>query len=183
MYNEFATYYYNGEPTKYLISNSGLVYSLVTNRFIKTTITNGYERCTIYINGKPKALSIHRMVAETFLVNDDPENKTHVDHVNGCKLDNFEDNLDWVTPSENTKRAQDNGLKTSKHCEGEKSVNSKYTEKQVRYAFELMEQGWYTRDISNEVGIPYKYLCEMFSGGVWKSVSKDYDLSKRRFNC
>ena len=91
MYNEFATYYYNGEPTKYLISNSGLVYSLVTNRFIKTTITNGYERCTIYINGKPKALSIHRMVAETFLVNDDPENKTHVDHVNGCKLDNFED--------------------------------------------------------------------------------------------
>ena len=43
-----------------------------------------------------------------------------------------------------------------------------------------MEEGWFTHDIANEIGIPYKYLCEMFSGKVWKSISKDYDLSKRR---
>ena len=184
MEEEFATYFHNGIETGYLISNYGRVYSIYKRDFKPTNITNnGYETCTIYVNNKRMRLFIHRMVASTFIYNDDPENKTQVDHINGDKLDNFVDNLDWVSPAENIKRGHDNGLISKKFCEGEKSKNSKYTEKQVRRAFELMEEGWYGHDISDEVGIPYKYLCEMFSGKVWKSVSKDYDLSKRRKEC
>ena len=183
MEEEFATYFHNGVETNYLISNYGRVYSLKSNRFLEPRIFNGYETLTLYINFTRPSIFIHRMVASTFIYNDDPENKTQVDHINGDKLDNFVDNLDWVSPAENIKRGHDNGLISKKFCEGEKSKNSKYTEKQVRRAFELMEEGWYGHDISNEVGIPYKYLCEMFSGRVWKSVSKDYDLSKRRKEC
>ena len=184
MEEEFATYFHNGIETGYLISTFGRVYSIYKKDFKPTMVSyNGYETCVIYVNNIRKRLFVHRMVAETFLYNDDPANKIFVDHVNGDKLDNFVDNLDWVTPSENVKRGRENGLITNDHCEGEKSKNAKYSEKQVRRAFELMEEGWFSHDISNEVGIPYKYLCEMLSGKVWKSVSKDYDLSKRRKEC
>lgn len=181
---EFATYYHKGVKTSYLISNYGRIYSTFNKEFKTTNISyNGYETCTIYVENKRIKAHVHRMVSETFIYNDDPENKTQVDHINGCKLDNYEENLDWVTSKENIDRGHRNGLISKKFCEGEKHTNSKYTESQVRRAFELMEAGWYGRDISNEVGIPYKYLCEMLSGKVWKHVSKDYDLSKSRKHC
>ena len=180
MDEEFATYFYEGKPTNYLIGNNGSVYSLKSNKFLKLRMFNGYLTCTLYFEERSKTCFVHRLVAETFVYNNDPINKTQVDHINGCKTDNFEENLDWVSPAENIKRGHDTGLITKTFCEGEKSVNSKYTEKQIRYAFELMEQGYFMRDISNKVGIPYKYLSEIFNGNVWKSISKDYDLSKRK---
>lgn len=50
------------------------------------------------------------MVAETFSYNDDPENKTQVNHVNECKTDIVEDNLEWITPVENIKHGHENNL-------------------------------------------------------------------------
>lgn len=46
---------------------------------------------------------LHRLVAQAFIPNDDPENKTMVDHINGNRVDFRVDNLRWVTPSENSK--------------------------------------------------------------------------------
>ena len=52
----------------------------------------------------------HRLVALVFVFNDDPENKTEVDHVDGDKTnDCLEDasgkvRLEWVTPEENVRR-------------------------------------------------------------------------------
>ena len=46
---------------------------------------------------------LHRLVAQAFIPNDDPENKTMVDHINGNRVDFRVDNLRWVTPTENSK--------------------------------------------------------------------------------
>jgi len=46
---------------------------------------------------------LHRLVAQAFIPNDDPENKTQVDHINGNRVDFRVDNLRWVTPIENAK--------------------------------------------------------------------------------
>lgn len=56
-------------------------------------------------NGKPKTkgkrVELHRLLAEAFIPNDDPEHKTQVNHKDEDKLNNSLSNLEWVTPSEN----------------------------------------------------------------------------------
>lgn len=58
-------------------------------------------------NNKRKCLKIHRLVADTFVYNDDPTNKTTVNHIDGDRNNNKADNLEWVSYSENEKHAYD----------------------------------------------------------------------------
>ena len=68
---------------------------------------DGYKRVTLHIDGKAKHFSVHRLVAMTYLKNEG--NKPEVNHIDGDKLNNSLENLEWVTRSENTKKAYDNG--------------------------------------------------------------------------
>ena len=67
---------------------------------------DGYKRVTLIIEGKPKHYSIHRLVAMTYLINE--FNKPEVNHIDGNKLNNALENLEWVTRSENTQKAYNN---------------------------------------------------------------------------
>lgn len=70
-------------------------------KILKQTTRNkgGYVCVNLSKNGKAKVISVHRLVAETFIEN--PENKTQINHKNGNKKDNRIINLEWVTPKEN----------------------------------------------------------------------------------
>jgi len=70
---------------------------------------NGYVVVDLYKNGKGKIYKVHRLVASSFINNE--ENKPQVNHINGVKNDNSEINLEWSTNSENQKHAFKIGLK------------------------------------------------------------------------
>ena len=51
--------------------------------------------------------ALHRLVAKAFIKNDDPNNKTVVDHINGNRMDYRIENLRWCTTAENSKGTPD----------------------------------------------------------------------------
>ena len=91
----------------YQVSNLGNVKSLPrkTNNqyykglYLKQYIYKGYLRLQLTKHSKSKWFLVHRLVAEAFIPN--PKNKPQVNHIDGNKLNNKVDNLEWVTPSEN----------------------------------------------------------------------------------
>lgn len=51
-------------------------------------------------NGKRKGELVHRLIAETFI--DNPNNYKQVNHIDENKKNNYVENLQWVTPKQNT---------------------------------------------------------------------------------
>ena len=71
--------------TNYDIYENGDIYSHKTNTVLKGSIFNtGYRMVRLTINGKKKAYAVHRLVAETYILN--PNNLPIVNHIDGNKL-------------------------------------------------------------------------------------------------
>ena len=66
--------------------------------------SSGYKRISIL----KKNYLLHRLVAITFIPN--PENKEQVNHIDGNKLNNSVENLEWVTNQENQIHKVNTGL-------------------------------------------------------------------------
>lgn len=81
----------------------------VKGKILKTQISNsGYEFIVLRLNNKKKNYSIHRLVASYFLKN--PNNYKYVNHIDGNKLNNNAENLEWCTQSHNVKESYRLGL-------------------------------------------------------------------------
>ena len=94
----------------YSVTEDGKVINNKFNRELKPMLgRNGYYQVSLCNKGNIKRLSLHRVIASTFL--DNLDNKAQVNHINGIKTDNRLENLEWSTRSENMKHAYKNGLK------------------------------------------------------------------------
>lgn len=90
----------------YQVSNFGRVKSFPRNGTqVKTphilcpSTTTSYALYRLSKNDKSYYKKGHRLVAQAFLPN--PEGKPHINHIDGNRLNNRVDNLEWCTPSEN----------------------------------------------------------------------------------
>lgn len=84
------------------VTQEGEVYRRYDNGQIKEVISqlvNGYHK--IVVGGEHHY--VHRLVAKAYVPNKD--GKPYIDHVNGDRTDNSPENLQWVTPAENSQRA------------------------------------------------------------------------------
>lgn len=87
------------KETTYRIYDNGRLMNEKTGHYYKGTIRSGYRWYDLRWNGKKYARSQHRLLAESFIPN--PDNLEYVHHINGNRLDNRLENLEWVTASEN----------------------------------------------------------------------------------
>jgi len=72
---------------------------------------NGYYYVCLSKNGKVRKFKVNRLVAQAFIPN--PDNKPFVNHIDGDKLNNNVNNLEWCTQSENMLHAYKYGLRKS----------------------------------------------------------------------
>lgn len=86
----------------------GSVRTLPEKHMIPTNNGRGYLVICLHKYGKRYDRKIHRLVAEAFIPN--PDNLPTVNHIDGNKMNNCVDNLEWNTIQENCRHRQDNGL-------------------------------------------------------------------------
>lgn len=164
----FRRYYINIDEkyleTDYYVNEYGEVYSLKSNRVMRTEVTNkGYYKLKIRFNNKYYRKYPHIMVAETFICHK-PEDKTDVNHIDGNKKNNHVSNLEWTTRSENLKHAIDTGLKPKLY--GEDHNGCKYSDSVFKKIAILKKQGLDTATISKIVNMNHGYLKNILNGNA-----------------
>ena len=74
----------------------------------------------------------HRLIGIQWILNDDPDNKTQIDHINRIRTDNRIENLRWVTH-------QENAMKKNKH----RTQHSEYLDEFPEHTIEISEFNGY----------------------------------------
>jgi len=100
----------------YEVSNMGRVKSLARllrpngrshmkpeNFLTPRLLRSGYSVVGLSVDGVLQFHRVHRLVAKAFL--DNPEGKAQVNHIDGDKLNNIVENLEWATAFENQQHA------------------------------------------------------------------------------
>ena len=171
----------------YEVSNFGCVRSIdrisgarrgVVRGQIVTPILDrkGYPKIRLFRGSRRTAKSVHRLVARAFIPN--PDNLPQINHIDGNKLNNCVENLEWINNSGNQLHAYSNNLKSSK---GIFNGRAKISDEQVT-AFKLLYNiGRTTEEAASTIGINIHAARQIVSGRTWKSNTTP--LNKRDKRC
>lgn len=134
----------------YDVSNQGRIRH--GSRILSGSLHNdGY----IYVTLHGKQQPLHRVIAKTFLPN--PGSKPEVNHKDGNKQNNFIENLEWVTRSENQKHAIRNGLQPKNI----KTYTGKFTKEQRENIKKLWDGGMAKRDIARKFEVSHTCINDI----------------------
>lgn len=164
--------------SNYCVTKDGDIYSLHVNRVLKPACAQGYLFVSITNDlGKTINKKIHRIVAEVFLT---PPSDLHVqvNHIDGCKTNNRLDNLEWLTPQENSQHAIDTGLRKptyssqAKHLAQADDIVHDWTQKgltvitdeQAHRCCQLLESGYRVCDVSRMTAIERRLIQHFIDG-------------------
>lgn len=159
----FKRFFYKDKPTDYFVSEYGDVYSSKTQKILKPAENeSGRLRVCLRIDNKDITVSIHRMVADTFIMKI-PEGMT-VDHKDEKVKNNFKLNLDIVSRKENTIRYLEN------HNLNEK----KYSDKLVHKLCKELQNGVYYKKVAEKFGVPNYFVFTLVQNKARKNIIKNY---------
>ena len=159
-----------GYEGRYQVSNMGRVKTINRHksdgRIQKEKIRiseidhRGYEFVLLYNENGYKRYSVHVLVANAFIPN--PNNKPQINHIDGNKINNIANNLEWVTASENQMHAIRNGL--SKPKRGEEHTGCKLTYDNVQQIRKMRQSGKTYYEIGREFNVSYTYVGRIIRG-------------------
>jgi len=144
-------------------------YGVPRIRVLRPGYNRGYAFYVLVDREIRKNLRPHRMVYEAF-VGPIPEGM-QINHKNGKKADNRLENLEVVTPSENTMHGfRVLGRKPVINAfPGDLNPRAKLKKSQLPEIFKLRALGWSQQRIADKFGIDQTNISRVLRGDTWKS--------------
>jgi len=148
---------------RYVSDRGGL--RIIHERILKPCLCGkGYLRVCLRKDNKTYELYNHRLVAEAFV--DNPNNNNVVNHKDGNKTNNYYENIEWVTYSENNIHAYATNLKPR----GEGLYSAKLKESEV---IEVLTNGKYApyREIGKKYGVSAATIRDVLIRRTWQYIN------------
>jgi len=155
----------------YEVSNKGRVRTLNYNKTKETKVMSlginrgGYPFIVLRRMGKTVAKTVHSLVMEVWHGNR-PEGLV-INHKDGVKTNNKNENLEYVTISRNTKHSFEIGTQCNK---GINHSQAKMNDDTVRKIRLLKSTGLSNREVSEELGISRGMVSNVSCGRNWSHV-------------
>lgn len=158
----------------YSVSKDGRVFRISSGKEMTQTLSGvpPYYYVRTCHEGVAKNAKVHRIVAEEWCNNPNPETKTCVNHLDGNKLNNHMSNLEWVTHSENSKHAVENGLIKK----GQDLYNTALSEYQVHEVCKHLVDGWRVKDIADKFETSKDIVRKIKAGDTWFHIRSLYEI-------
>lgn len=145
----------------YKVSSQGKVWSHKTGTWMSTQVNkNGYEQIGLRNkHGQRKMIYVHRLVADLFVAKVDGKN--HINHKDGCKVNNNYTNLEWVTPTENMSHAKETGLHNQ---DGENNHRCKFSKETIERVFILIGEGLSQKAVGAILNMSQQHVSQIYTG-------------------
>lgn len=172
LYFEFREY---PKHKYFLAGENGMVFSLKSGKFIRTTDYNKddyYRVSWIEKSGKLEHKTVHSVVWEAF--NGAIDAGKEINHKDGNKKNNALINLELVTSAENTRHAFENGLVPY----GEDCAGAKLTEEQARFVLENKDTHT-TTGLARMFNVSLSTIVDIKMRRTWKHIDGTTNYKKR----
>lgn len=135
---------------------------------------NGYFKVTYLdeVTKDTKVLFVHRMVAELFVKNSDPEHFDIVNHIDGDKQNCHFWNLEWCDSSANRDHATLNDLYNGKTS----------TEEMIEELCKALARGVSVKEICDTFHVTPKFVSAIYTRRRWTSISQKYVFPNNRLD-
>ena len=175
----------------YQVSNFGKIFSFPKykhkGKFLKFfTSKKGYLYVGLNKNKRQKTHLVHRIIGEHFVLN--PLNFPEINHIDGNKQNNYANNLEWATSSQNQIHAFKHGLQiiTEKHRESARKIGKinglknkgkslstrKLNELQDAEIIKRFLNGESSSFLAREYGVSKKTILNIKNGRIYKKDKK-----------
>jgi hypothetical protein len=156
---------------KYMITRDGKIWHLGKQEWKnQTQLDNGYMKADFKMNGRYDQVLVHRLVALHFIPN--PYGHPIVNHKDGVKHHNWEDNLEWTSEVGNAQHALETGLRAGFMSHTEKTS----------FVVRVLK-GELIRDIAFEIGRKEESLSGMLRRHAQANGQSDlwnHEMKRRR---
>lgn len=150
---------------KIIIRSNGKSHT-VKSKILRSAIDDGYEKVALSGSGKLRTFRVHRLVANAFCIK--KENDTEVNHIDGNKLNNNADNLEWTTRKGNMRHAFDTGL--AKVFIGSGHHSAKIDEIKALVIKTMLLSGFSQKEILKQYNISKYIVQDISRGKTWTHI-------------
>lgn len=161
------------EYPNYAVSYCGKVFRVSSGKEMKQALRGKppYWYTRVCHDNKPKNVRVHRMVAFCWVHNKHPEAQDTVNHVDGDKLNNKVENLEWCTLAKNNQHGR-----TLEGNYGEGLYNTELDDSKVHEICSKLVEGYLAKDLSVEYDVSKDIIRKIKAGDTWFHIRNLYEI-------